>query len=180
MRDFHFATQLAFDDSGERPTGRVTAVVASLEVADAYGRIVHAGAVGDQDVIISGWGHSAIWGTPPVGSGRVYESGDQLVAEIQYDLGLMAGAEAYRMLRSISGLAQWSIGYDPIEVEERAGQLHFWGIDMIEASPVARGASPGTHTVEVQNGEGRTKFRADPAWLETAKMKAAIAARRMV
>ena len=48
---------------------------------------------------------------------------------------------------------------------------------MIETSPCARGASPGTRTVEVQD---RSRIlQPGAAWLEMAKMQAEIAARRM-
>ena len=178
LQSYQYVPELAFDMAeDDSPTGMVRAVVASLEVADSWGRIVHAGAVGSQEVIVSEWAHSAIWNDAPVGVGRVYEENNSLLAELQYDMEREAGKNAYTMVRGLGKLAQWSIAYDPAEMEERNGQIHFWAVDMIETSPCARGASPGTRTVEVQD---RSRIlQPGAAWLEMAKMQAEIAARRM-
>lgn len=178
IKSFPFLAELSFQDNeDDEPTGFVKAIVASLEVSDAFGRIVHAGAVGSQEVIVSSWGHNAIFGKEPVAVGRVFEDELKLRAELQYDMKDPDSWKAYRTVRKTRGIAHWSIAYDGEEMEERDGQLHFWAIDCMETSPVTRGASPGTRTIEVQD---RSQI-AQPGigWLETAKLKAAIAARRM-
>ena len=178
VKSFPFLADLSFqDDENDAPTGEVTAIVASLEVADEYGRIVHAGAVGSQPVIVSSWGHNAMFGADPVAVGRVFEDDLLVRAELQYDLADPDSAKAYRTVRRTRGVAHWSIAYDSEEMEERQGQLHFWAIDCMETSPVTRGASPGTRTVIVQD---RGRFlRPGAAWLETAKLKLEIASREM-
>ena len=179
LLSYQYTPELSFvdgvDDDG--PSGLVRAVVATLEVADAYGRIIHAGAIGNQEVIISRWAHSAIFGEAPVGVGRVFEQDNRLMAELQYDMARADGRDAYQMVRNTGPLAQWSIAYDPEDMEERAGQWHFWAVDTMETSPCTRGASPGTRTIEVQD---RSRvLRPGAAWLETAKLKLEIASREM-
>ena len=178
VKSFPFLAELSFlDGENEQPTGHVAAIVASLEVADDYGRIVHAGAVGSQPVIVSSWGHNALFGSDPVAVGRVYEDDLMLRAELRYDLDDPGSLKAYRTVRMTRGVAHWSIAYDGEEMEERQGQLHFWSIDCMETSPVTRGASPGTRTVMVQN---RIRvMRPGAAWLETAKLNIEIAQREM-
>lgn len=181
LQAFPFTAELQIQaveegEDGGAPLGIVTAMVATLEAEDAYGRIVHQGAIGAQNVLLSDWAHSAVFGSKPVGQGRVWEDGVQLLAEFRYDMDRAEGVDAYRMVAGLEGLAQWSIAYDPTEIEEdRRGLLHFWSVDMIEASPVGRGASPGTHTIEVQNGIARPA-----SFLAAARMKVEIAKRQGV
>ena len=111
LQSYQYVPELAFDMAeDDSPTGMVRAVVASLEVADSWGRIVHAGAVGSQEVIVSEWAHSAIWNDAPVGVGRVYEENNSLLAELQYDMEREAGKNAYTMVR---GWESWRSGVLP-------------------------------------------------------------------
>ena len=176
--DVMFSAMDFADDDNDEPTGFVAAVVASLEVADAYGRIVHVGSVGNQEIVISDWGHSAVFGKQPVATAVAFEEGQELHAHMHYDMSDPDSAKAYRTVRRNRNIQQWSIAYDGLDMEERGGQLHFWSLELMEGSPVLRGASPNTRTLQVQD---RSRvLRPGSAWLETAKMKAEIAARRMV
>ena len=181
MQTFPFTAELqvletAAADNDGAPLGIVKAMVATLEAEDAYGRIVHQGAVGAQNVLLSDWGHSSVWGTAPVGKGRVWEDGVQLMAEFQYDMDREAGVDAFRMVQSLGGIAQWSIAYDPTDIEEgRNGALHFYALDMIESSPVGRGASPGTHTIQLQQ---RNKTAGPALFVAAAAMEIELAKRQ--
>lgn len=136
-----------------RYVGRVTAKVGNLEKPDASKRVIHAGAIGSQDVFLSKWMHSAVFGATPVGTGRVWEEGGNVMLEARYDMDRPDGVDAFLMVKSLGQIAQWSLGYRETDLQEDQGFLHFWGVDMIETSPVDRGAADDTKTVYIQREE---------------------------
>ena len=147
--------QLANDLDIDGEQGRVSAVVAQLETPDSRNRVIHAGAVDTQDVLVSDWDHSALFNRAPVGTGRIWEDGDVLRAELQYDMERETGRDSFQLVKSIGALGHWSIGYEEVDMEVKNDQTHFWAVHMLEVSPTGWPASEGTYTVRTQSKRQR-------------------------
>ena len=160
--------ELASRLSVDSDAGQVSAVVAMLETPDAKKRIIHVGAVESQEVLVSDWDHSSVFGKPPVGQGRIWEEGDVLRAELQYDMEREVGREAFQLVRSIGNLGHWSVAYEHVDTEVKDDISHFWSVKMMEVSPTGWPASQGTYTVHVQSK--KEEPTSNPRW-ELAQMK---------
>jgi hypothetical protein len=138
--------------------GRVTAVFATLNVADSDGDVTLPGAFTEgQEVFLSEWNHSSVAGTElPVGRGKIRVSGTKIFVDAEYFVNTKRGREAFETIKAMGPLAQWSYGYIVRDYEpgDRAGvNRYLTEIEVYEASPVYRGAGVGTGTVSVSADE---------------------------
>jgi hypothetical protein len=135
--------------------GEVTAIVATVGVVDHDGDVILSGAVAPgAPAVLSMFGHDALREhAPPVGRGTLTEQAGRLVFVGQYFMDTTRGVEAFRVVRGLAELAQWSFGYrvtdeaQPSDEQRRRGALRLIrSMDVSEVSPVLRGAGIGTGT----------------------------------
>lgn len=149
------------------PEGSVLLRFARFETVDSDFDITTAGAFGEQQVLMSDFGHSSWQQRPTIGKGRVYEDSEGALFEGQFNLGLAAGRDAYQMVAFNGGLQEWSYGLLPEEYSyERTDSdlvRRLNKVKVFEVSPVLAGAGHGTATLDLK--------RQDPAANEPAAKK---------
>jgi len=98
------------------------------------------------------------WKEMPFGKARVFENGDEAVAELKLNLETHAGRDWHAALKfdleTGSPVQQWSYGYDVLDFanENRGGQKvrNLKKLGVLEVSPVIVGAGKGTRTLEMK------------------------------
>ena len=139
--------------------GAVRAVFATLSAIDHDGDMILPGAIGEQRVRMSAYGHQSWYGELPVGKGRVYEEGENAIFEGQFFLTTTPGRDTYETVKAMGDLQEWSFALPEIESEMRTtpeGQ-NFRAIKKVtvpEVSPVLLGAGVNTRTLDVKNAQG--------------------------
>lgn len=145
--------QLKAAEYGEK--GAIKAVFATLNAIDHDGDMILPGAIGEQRVRMSAYGHRSWGGELPVGKGRVYESGNDAIFEGQFFLTTTPGRDTYETVKAMGDLQEWSFALPEIESEMRTtpeGQK-FRAIKKVrvpEVSPVLLGAGVNTRTLDVK------------------------------
>lgn len=105
-------------------------------------------------VPVSPWNHSSYSSDLPAGLGTIRVYKDRAEAEIEFFLDTVAGRETYRTLKAL-GRCQWSYGFDIVKSSN--GDWNGRGVrvleklDVMELSPVLRGAGRDTETVNVRS-----------------------------
>ncbi len=143
--------------------GTFEAVIATLGVVDRDGDIVEPGAFGDATVSVlpSHLAHHV-----PLGKATIEERGDKAVAVGQFNLDIEAAADWHSALKfdlaHPPSIQQWSWDFRPIEatkdnVDGKAVR-RLVQVDTKEVSPVLRGASVGSGTLDVKRlkADGRS------------------------
>ena len=90
--------------------GEVTAVFATLNVMDSDGDVTMPGAFGQQDVVLSAWGHN--WHDLAVGRGSIREVGNEAVLDGHFLMKTFGGEQTYLTVQGLEELQEWSYGYD--------------------------------------------------------------------
>lgn len=149
------------------PSGRITAVFATLGVIDSDGDVIAPGAIpAGLAVPISAYGHSSWTGALPVGRGVIAEEGNRAFFRGRFFLDTVAGRETFTTLVGLAELQEWSFGYVPLawHPERVAGELVrvLDRLDIFEVSPVLVGAGVGTRTVEIAERRDQLEL----AWIE--------------
>lgn len=139
-------------------SGYVKAVIATLEVIDRQGDRIMAGAIGEQKVTLSAYGHSTIRsGRLPIGRGRVYEEGKKVYFEGYFFMDEEPSAATYRVIKKLSDIQEWSFSLHDIDYtikrEDRQYIFELTKITVKETSPVLRGAGIDTRTVEMKDDD---------------------------
>lgn len=138
--------------------GEVEAIVATLGVVDRDRDIIAPGAIPEgAPVKLSGYGHDAMLGAPPVGKGHLYGQGDRVHFRGRFFLSTTRGADAFETARELGGDQEWSFGFAllesraPSEAERsRGARKVLTRLDPFEVSPVMRGAGLGTRTLSAK------------------------------
>lgn len=139
--------------------GKVLANVATLDVVDREGDLTKHGFFGKQPTPMA-WGHQWLsW----VGKGTVYEDGDDALFAGEFFMDTQAGDEAFKTVRAMGELGQWSYGYAvhpggqrPPDAGVKARRIlqplpdGTPGAKMLEVSPVLHGAGVATGTVAIK------------------------------
>ena len=138
--------------------GRVTAVIATFNVIDRDGDVILPGAFVDgqevplvaaHDWSMDGW----------IGKGVIRVTDTEAIFDGQFWLDTTDGAEAYKKVKNMGDLQQWSWGFHVPEGAARTGvfqgqTVRFLGedvpLEVNEASPVLVGAGVGTRTLSVK------------------------------
>lgn len=158
----------AMDDAGQG-----LAVIATLSAIDGDGDTYAPGAFmpdGQPQWAKILPGHS--WQSVPLGKARVYEEGNQALAELHLNLETEAGREWHKALKfdlsneSAPPLQEWSYGFfiKDSESETREGNRVrvLKRLDVFEVSPVVLGAGVGTRTLAMKgqdaDGGGSAPF----------------------
>lgn len=159
----------AVDDAGT-----FEAVIATLGVIDHDGDVVEAGALAGQTVSLMP-AHDSM--SVPLGKASIVERGDDVVAVGKFNREVTAGKDWHEAIKfdleHPPEVQEWSWGYRVKEENQRAGQLNgvdvrFLSlIDLEEISPVLRGASIGTRTLEAKAHKTETS---DEPWDLGAEM----------
>lgn len=98
------------------------------------------------------------WKEMPFGKARVFEQGDEALAELKLNLDTQAGKDWHAALKfdleTGQPVQQWSYGYDVLDFSNdiRAGQKvrNLKKLGVLEVSPVIVGAGKGTRTLEMK------------------------------
>lgn len=140
-------------------SGQFTAVFATLNVVDLDGDVTLPGAFSDgAGVLIGAWNHAN--GSLPVGKGVIREHGNTVRVEGAFFLDTPHGEAAYRTIRNLGTLTEWSYVFRVIdhsfgEWPVAAGQNHrvrfLKALDVVSVDPVARGAGVGTRTERIKS-----------------------------
>jgi hypothetical protein len=137
--------------------GTATVVFATLETIDHDGDWIEKGAIGNQTVKVVG-AHD--WKMAPIGVAKLYESGNEAIAEIQFNLEMESAKEWYQSIKfsKEQGAPQeYSFGFEiPDGTWERAVRDSkscrvLKSLPTFEVSPVMRGAGKNTRTLSVKN-----------------------------
>lgn len=145
--------------------GMATVVIATLGVVDSDGDVTKAGFFGEQHAQAVG---SHDWGMVPIGKARVFEQGDQALAELRFNLDTISGKDWYEAIKfdfeNPPIKQQYSYGFTiksgGSSVGEQDGRpVRFLqpladgspGVEVHEVSPVLLGAGINTRTLDVKS-----------------------------
>ncbi|MDX1388270.1 MAG: HK97 family phage prohead protease [Acidobacteriota bacterium] len=142
--------------------GIVEAVVARIGVKDLEDDVFLPGSFGERSVRVSAYNHRSwphMGGEPPVGRGTIREHGDEVIATLKFLMGTTAGRETFETIKEMSDLQEWSFGWAPggirlaeLTKDQRAEGIRraIESVDVVEVSPVIKGASIDTRTIGVK------------------------------
>lgn len=148
------ATAVVSTPAGARVEGAFAARFATLEVIDHDGDVILPGAIeSGKEVAVCGWNHDD--DAPPVGVGVIRELGSALVCEGRFYTSTAAGRDTYQVVKERGQSQEWSFGFRIIDAEQglwrgKPARL-LRKLDVIEVSPVLRGAGIGTGTIIVKS-----------------------------
>lgn len=138
--------------------GEVQAVVATLGVVDHEGDIIAAGAIkSGSKVIMSAYGHDAVYGNRPAGKGKITVDGNKAIFNGRVFLDTTDGRETFSVLKAMGADQEWSFGFRvmgsevPSEAQRKEGAYRvITKMDAFEVSPVMLGAGIGTGTISAK------------------------------
>jgi len=135
--------------------GAVSAVFSTFGVVDGDNDIVLATALTHGQAVPMTWAHN--WAMP-VGKGLVQVQPEQAVFEGAFFLDTDAGLEAYKTVKAMGPLQEWSWGFRVIDAGYEQRDEKFVRVikraEVFEVSPVLVGAGVGTYTVGIKSGDG--------------------------
>ena len=140
--------------------------VCELDAVDKIELIIARGGLIEKrrPAVISAWSHSAVgWAAaiPPVGKGYVFEEGDFLIAEGNYDMEMSAGRDAWRAVQMLKDTIQFSILLHVLDEDwqERAGDYYpvVTRYDVSEWSACMQGISYNTGVDEMRAAGDRPR-----------------------
>ncbi|WP_433225587.1 HK97 family phage prohead protease [Actinomadura formosensis] len=137
--------------------GQVKAVFATFNKIDSDRDVTRPGAFTDgAEVPISAYGHTSWQGALPVGLATIRQDAKKATLEGQFFMDTQHGADAFRTVKNLGALGQWSYGYDPVEYsfgEHQGERVRFLdSVKVHEVSPVLLGAGVGTRTLSAKSG----------------------------
>lgn len=148
---FHPA-ELKLDDQGS-----FEAAFAQLNVVDHDGDLTMPGAFTKKDVPMSAYNHTSWDGALPVGKGTITEQGDWAIFTGKFFLNTSHGRDAYETVKSLGPLTEFSYGYSVLDsapgVHQGRNVRVLKSLDVMEVSPVLRGAGLGTHLRAIKSGD---------------------------
>ena len=179
------------DDEGHG-LARIATLSAIDHDGDTYAKGAFAGENGDQWAQILA-AHN--WGTVPLGKARVFERGDEALAELHLNLDTAAGKEWHAALKfdlngDAASIQEWSYGFRVLDAshEDRDGEKVrvLKRLKVFEVSPVVQGAGFNTGTLVMKGAalkgerferltedlaEILSSIKADPTALSAAGLK---------
>lgn len=146
--------------------GAFIARIAKLNEIDHDNDVTLPGAFPDgKIVLVSAYGHGSWMGELPVGKAVIKESGNQVIAEGEFNLKTDTGREHYETVKFSDKLQEWSYGFKPIEFEfgeKDEQEVRFLKkVDPFEISPVIKGAGKNTATLAIKAGLNHRNNSAD-------------------
>lgn len=146
------ATGVKLDD-GEA-AGTFEAVFATLNVKDRDGDVITPGALDNDggEVLIM---PAHRWSDMPIGKAHVTERGTELVASGHFFMDTPQGEAAYKTVKAVGDLQEWSFGFDVMEAgpgEHDGQRVNFLRkLKTFEVSPVMLGAGINTRTTAIKS-----------------------------
>lgn len=135
----------------EDAEGTVQAVFSTFNTVDSDGDVVRAEAFTDGQQVPMVWAHN--W-EQPVGKGTIRLDPDRAVFEGGFFMDTQAGQEAFKTVRNMGDLQEWSWGFRILDASpgEFDGQSvrFIEKAEVFEVSPVLVGANRETHTLSVK------------------------------
>ena len=140
----------------EDKEGSFIARIATLNVIDKDGDMTMPGAFKKgKEVLVSAYMHGSWMGGLPVGKAVISESGEEVLAEGEFNLKTETGREHYEAVKFSGVLQEWSYGFKV----DKAGEKEIEGqkvrllekVTPFEISPVLLGAGVGTATLAIKN-----------------------------
>lgn len=147
-----------FDEDSE---GKVSAVFSVFNNLDSDGDIVLPGSIksgfksGDVPMV---WAHK--WDMP-IGKGYIREDGDKATFVGEFFMDTDSGQEAYKLVKNMGDLQQWSFGYRVNDSEfgkhkdmksnEEVDARFLKDLTVFEVSPVLVGANQDTYTLSIKS-----------------------------
>lgn len=138
--------------------GEATIVFATLGVVDKDGDVIEKGAFGNEQEAAIVPAHD--WTSVPLGKARIFEQGDEAIAELKFNMGIQAGRDWFKAiqfdLENGTPVQEFSFGFTVKEAGE--GVVDDQHVRMIkdvevhEVSPVLRGAGQNTRTLATKSG----------------------------
>lgn len=132
-------------------TGKVSARIATFGVIDQDYDIVEATAFKAGQEVAIVWSHD--WDRP-VGKGVIHVTPTEAIFEGMFFLDVVNGMEAYKTVRAMGDLQEWSWGFHAIKSsrEARGDRIirHIEETELFEVSPVLKGAGIGTRTLALK------------------------------
>ena len=136
----------------DAPEGSVTAVVSVFDVLDSDGDVVRSGAFTEGQELPMVWSHQ--WANP-IGKGVIKVEKKRAVFEGQFFMDTIDGEQAFRKVKNMGDLQEWSWGFrvkawEMGEFEEIEGVRFITDTEVFEVSPVLVGANRETVTLAVK------------------------------
>lgn len=141
--------------------GNVEAVFSVFDVVDSDNDVVVKGAVKSgfpkSDLVPMVWSHD--W-KQPIGKGHIVDDGSKAIFQGHFFMDTESGQEAYKLVKNMGDLQQWSFGYEVNDSErgefkEKDGTekdvRYLKSLSVFEVSPVLVGANRETYTLAVKN-----------------------------
>lgn len=130
--------------------------IATLNIIDSDDDITRPGAFGEQQARVQ---PTHDWAAVPLGKARIFEKGDEVLAEFKLNLDTQTGKDWHSALKfDLSNgrpLQEWSYGYTvkKSHIEDHDGKniRVLTEVDVHEISPVLRGAGVGTGTISIKS-----------------------------
>jgi HK97 family phage prohead protease len=134
--------------------GQIAAVFSTFNTIDSDGDVVRQTAFTDGQEVPMVWAHD--WQSP-VGKGVIRVQPDRAVFEGAFFMDTFAGEQAYRTVKAMGDLQEWSWGFRILDAEygEFEGEkVQFINeADVFEVSPVLVGANRETMTLAIKGIE---------------------------
>lgn len=151
METKHITTRAVLKAEGD--DGAIEAVFSTFGVVDRDGDIVEAGAIPDDQPVPMVWSHD--WARM-IGKGVTRIEEDRAVFSGGLFLDTDAGQDAYRTIKSMGDLMEYSWGFrildaDFVERDEEYVRI-IKRVELYEVSPVLVGAGVGTQTLSLKHG----------------------------
>lgn len=158
--------------------GVVSAVIATLNVKDHDGDVTVKGAFGDQTVPVL---PTHNWASVPLGKATIRESGDDVIAEMKFNLESETAREWYSALKfdyeNGDPLQEYSYGFDVVEADRgefKGERVQFLRkLRALEVSPVLLGAGINTRTLDVKGKKAHAEVPGSWEAIQRAIRKAA-------
>ena len=148
------------DDEAE---GKVSAVFSVFNNLDSDGDVVVPGAIKskwDSGMVPMVWAHK--WDMP-IGKGYIKEDGDKATFVGEFFMDTDSGQEAYKLVKNMGELQQWSFGYRVNDAEhgkfkevgndEQTDARYLKSLTVFEVSPVLVGANQETYTMAIKSNK---------------------------
>jgi HK97 family phage prohead protease len=134
--------------------GQVTAVFSTFDVVDSDNDIVLATALTHGQQVPMTWAHR--WDVP-VGKGTIMVQDKQAIFDGGFFLETDAGLEAYKTVKAMGTLQEWSWGFRVVDAAYEQRDAQFVRLikraEVFEVSPVLVGAGVGTYTLGIKGFE---------------------------
>lgn len=135
--------------------GEVVAAFSIFNELDTDGDVVLSSAFKDGQEVGMIWSHS--WGSRAIGKGTISVEEDRAVFRGNFFLDTQDGSEAYKTVKNMGGLQEWSWGFKVLDadiVEDDESPFGYKRIikstEVYEVSPVLIGANRNTSTLSVK------------------------------